>query len=306
MIQLKAINDYLPPRRDFLKILATLPIAAAVSPAVALTGEKPTANELTIAAATMGLISANVGLVMPETTEGPFYVDPRMIRREITDGRPGIPLQMRMQVVTADCRPVKGARVDLWQCDAQGNYSAFSGPGSDEQTDPSREMFLRGTQITDENGVVTFETIYPGWYQGRTAHIHYKVFLDERTVLTSQIFFPDALSEFIYEKSPSYRRDRPRDTLNSIDGIAAQAGEGAFTAIREQPDRYVAALVVGIDPNATWSERGPGMRGGGPPERKPGSPPAPGDPARAERPPGPPPGGPGRQRDEKTKIFPGS
>lgn len=296
MIPSKALSACTRPRREFLKTLAALPIATAVAPAYALTGEQLPTRDLTLAAATMGLISSNVGLVMPETTEGPYYLDPKTVRSDLTEGRPGIPLRMKLQVVTADCLPVKGARVDLWHCDAQGNYSAFSAPGSAESANTSREIFLRGTQFADENGVVGFETIYPGWYQGRTTHIHYKVFLDERTVLTSQIFFPDALSEFIYEKSPAYHRDRQRDTLNRIDGIAAQAGEGAYAAIREQSDRYVAALVVGIDPNATWSERSHAMPGGMPPKW-------------GERPPGPPPGAPGgpeRRRDASTPIFPGA
>ena len=293
-------------RRELLRILA------ASAPAVAGIGLWQ--STLLAQAEGAGLIAANVCHLTPELTEGPFYMDPHLVRSDIREDRGGVPMTMRMQVVTADCRPIKGARVDLWHCDAQGNYSGFADQGSDTRQDSRAETYLRGTQPTDANGIVTFETIYPGWYRGRTTHIHYKIFLNDSTVLTSQIFFPDALSEYIFEKSAAYRRNSQRDTLNSIDGIAMEAGEGAFAAIREQKDRYIAALVVGIDPAARWREGGPGGRApggpGGPPpggqgNRPPGPPPGMGE----GRPGGPPPGGPGGpmgQRTENTSIFPGT
>jgi protocatechuate 3,4-dioxygenase beta subunit len=256
----------------------------------------------------MGLISSNVCAVMPETTEGPYYIDPKFVRQDITEGRPGIPLRMQLQVVTADCRPLANARIDIWQCDAQGDYSGYANMGSNRDSDTTGQTFLRGTQLTDSNGIVTFETLYPGWYHGRTTHIHYKVFLDRKTVLTSQIFFPDALSEYIYIKNAAYARNETRDTVNAIDGIAEQAGQGSYCAVREQKDRYIAALVVGVDPNAEWSEGGQGMGGpppgGLPPGDRPGGMPK-GD---GTRQPGPPPGGGGpiSPRNETTALFPGS
>lgn len=305
------------PRRKLLKILATAPAAgvpllAACStspPDAAGSGAAHATTDAALAAATMGLISSTVCRVLPETTEGPYYLDPGLVRRDITEDRPGIPLQLRLQVVTADCRPVQGARVDVWQCDARGNYSGFAAMGAGGDGDTRNQRFLRGTQPTDAHGIATFDTIYPGWYRGRTAHIHYKVFLDNRTVLTSQIFLPDALSEYVYLQAADYRRDEVRDTLNSIDDIATQAGPGAHAAIREQPGRYIAALVVGIDPDADWKEAGQGMAGGMPP----GAPPN-----RGQRPPGPPPGAGGRppgslpsgeggphgRRTAETRIFP--
>jgi protocatechuate 3,4-dioxygenase beta subunit len=107
---------------------------------------------------------------------------------------------------------------------------------------------LRGTQMTDARGVVSFRTIYPGWYPGRTTHIHYKVFLDQRTVLTSQIFFPDALSQYFYQSVEPYStRGADRDVMNRNDRIARRVGDGGYAAIREQTDAYSAQLVVGVD-----------------------------------------------------------
>ena len=113
------------------------------------------------------------------------------------------------------------------------------------------------------------------------------MFLGQRGVLTAQIYFPDALNEFIYENVAAYRRPQPRDTLNRTDFIARAAGNGAFAGIREESGRYLAALVVGVDPAATAAS------GDRPPLGGPAGPP-PGPPGEsAGRPPGgPPPGGP--------------
>ncbi|WP_292024418.1 intradiol ring-cleavage dioxygenase [Maritimibacter sp. UBA3975] len=195
-----------------------------------------------------GLISPNVCMVMPETTAGPFYFDPDLERRDITEDRTGEALDLAIQVVDAECAPVTGARVDVWHCDALGNYSGYARQGSDGANDTSGETFLRGTQMADARGVARFSTIYPGWYRGRATHIHYLIHLDERTVLTSQVFFPDALSNYLYMAVEPYStRDAARDTSNRQDRIARSVGAGGFAAVREQSKGYEAQIVVGID-----------------------------------------------------------
>lgn len=295
-----------PDRRHLLRSLAGAPSLVAPGLAAPLAARAQAAPDTGLAAATMGLIAADICQLTPAVTQGPFYLDPKLLRRDITEGLPGVPLRLGLQMVTAACRPVAGARVDLWHCDAQGNYSGFARQGSDAARSTEGQHFLRGTQHTDAQGIVTFDTLYPGWYRGRTPHLHYKVFLDDRTVLTGQVFFPDALSQYLYEHAPAYRRAEPRDTANAADGIAAEAGEGAHCAIREQRDRYVAALVVGIDPTAEWRERGP--FGGGPPGFRPGGPPPfpPPGPTSGGAPDGrrPPPGGRGVD-PARIRMFPG-
>ncbi|MAC80361.1 MAG: protocatechuate dioxygenase [Rhodobacteraceae bacterium] len=198
-----------------------------------------------------GLIAPNACILSTEVTEGPYYIDPDMVRSDITEGKPGVPMDLQLQVVDTACQPIEGARVDLWHCDAEGNYSGYASQGSDQTVDTTGKTFLRGTQMTDSMGISTFRTIYPGWYRGRTTHIHYKVWLDQNTLLTSQIFFPDALSEYLFRSVAPYNdRSATRDTVNSNDSIAQDAGDGAFAYIREQPDRYVAALVVGVSRDA--------------------------------------------------------
>ncbi|WP_425051935.1 intradiol ring-cleavage dioxygenase [Psychromarinibacter sp. S121] len=215
------------------------------------------------------LPDTDVCSVMPEVTEGPYYLDDVLVRRDIREDREGVPVLLRMQVVDASCAPIPGARVDVWHCDAQGVYSSFGG-GEAGQSSETGETFLRGTQMADDTGLVEFDTIYPGWYRGRTTHIHYKVWLDETNILTGQIFFPDALSEYLYDHAMPYLRDGTRDTVNSIDGIAQQASYAAFADVKEQSDGYVVQLIVGVSPDAVSQDVG--MPGG-------------------DRPSGPPPGG---------------
>jgi protocatechuate 3,4-dioxygenase beta subunit len=223
-------------RRTLLKALSLAPFAAALPEAVLAEVDKA------------GLISTDVCMLQVEVTEGPFYVDPKLIREDITEGRAGLPMQLRLQVVTADCTPVPAARVDLWHCDAQGVYSGAENLGGGEDT--TGQTFLRGTQMTGADGVAQFQTIFPGWYPRRTTHMHYKVFVDETTVLTGQVFFDETVNQAIYDDHEAYDRDGSRDMLNDEDRIAAEAGAGAYAAVKmTEPDGAMeAALVVGINP----------------------------------------------------------
>lgn len=197
------------------------------------------------------LQGADVCAIIPEVTEGPYYFDPAMERVDITEGRPGIPMRVRLQVVDASCLPMPGARVDIWHCDATGIYSGYAGQGDDGSVDTTGETFMRGTQFADDNGIVEFESVYPSWYRGRTTHVHFKVFLDETNILTGQIFFPDALSEYIYLNVAPYNdRASQRDTLNANDGIATQSTRAAFAFIKELDEEYLVAMIVGVDPTA--------------------------------------------------------
>ena len=190
------------------------------------------------------LIAANVCQVTPATTQGPFYFDPRLMRGDIRDGRAGYPLALRLQVVDAACRPIQGARVDVWHCDAQGNYSGYPGQ---QQGDLSRKTFLRGAQVTNQAGRAAFRTIWPGWYQGRTAHVHFKVLLGERDLLTGQIFFPDRFSRAVFDQLPDYARDSTRGKIfNDQDGIARRAGQGAYAEVTQVEGGFEAAMVIGL------------------------------------------------------------
>lgn len=223
---------------------------------------------------------ADALVLTPQVTQGPYWFDPKLLRSDITEGRPGVPARVRMTVLDQTGAPIRGARVEIWHCDASGLYSGYEGQGDDRKAGTKGQTFLRGGQLTDASGVAAFRTIWPGWYEGRTPHIHAKVFLDTRTTLTCQLFVPDALSEYLYENVPAYKRPRKRDTLNSNDGIALQGGAAMVAAVKEGKDAYEIALTVAVDPGADWKDQGFG------PDRPGG----PGGPTGAP-PPGPPPSG---------------
>jgi protocatechuate 3,4-dioxygenase beta subunit len=217
----------------------------------------------------------------PQATQGPYWFDPKLFRSDITEGKTGVPARVALTVLDQDGAPLKGARIDIWHCDAGGVYSGYEGQGDDHRTATRGQTYLRGAQLTDASGVAAFQTIWPGWYEGRTPHIHIKVFLDARTALTCQLFVPDALSEYLFENVPAYKRGCGRDTLNSNDGIALQGGQAMVASIKETPTGYDVALTVAVDPVADWNDKGFGPYGpGGPGGPPPGGPP-----------PGQPPGG---------------
>ena len=225
-------------------------------------------------AASEGLNAGDGACILtPQAIEGPFYRDPWLVRSDIREGRTGVPLRVRLRVIEAgSCTPVAGARVDIWHCDAQGLYSGFLGQGDTRAIDTSGETFLRGTQDTNNAGWVTFETVYPGWYAGRATHIHVKVFLDEGNLLTGQIYFPDALNEYLYTHVPAYGgRKVERFVVNANDGIAQEEDpeRRAFCAVKEERDRYVASLVVGVDRSADAKAMDRAVTPRGRPERPP-------------------------------------
>jgi protocatechuate 3,4-dioxygenase beta subunit len=145
-----------------------------------------------------------------EETEGPFYFEVDKVRSDIREDREGVPLQLAIRVRAAPkCEPIKDAVVDIWHCDATGSYSERG------------ETYLRGLQITDGDGLVEFTTIYPGWYPGRAVHVHAKVHLDKRTVLTTQFYFDDDVSSRVYLENP-YPGESNRDGFNSSDSLYRQ------------------------------------------------------------------------------------
>jgi protocatechuate 3,4-dioxygenase beta subunit len=193
----------------------------------------------------------NVCFLTPQSIEGPFYLDPKLVRAQIAEGRAGVPLRIDLRVIDgATCKPSERARVDIWHADAQGIYSGYEGQGDNQNLSTVGQKFLRGTQFTDSEGAVRFETIYPGWYVGRATHIHFKVFLDDRNVLAGQMYFPDAVNEFIYANIPAYaNRLKPRAVVNANDRFANfhDPNRLSFCAIKEERDCYAVSLILGVD-----------------------------------------------------------
>jgi len=182
-------------------------------------------------------------VLLPEQTPGPFYFDPDLVRSDITEGKPGIALRLLIRVLRADdCAPIVGAMVDVWHTDALGWYSGYAGQGDGGDEDTTGQTFLRGVQPTDAEGHAEFRTIYPGWYPSRTTHIHVKVHIDDTTVATSQLYFPDDVSAAVYGEAP-YDARGPKPVANDDDGIFVNAG-GASAMLEVVPERegYLASV----------------------------------------------------------------
>ncbi len=217
-------------------------------------------------------------VVRPEQTEGPFFVEERLERSDLRpksptgDLKPGVPLALTFRVfgVGEGCRPLEGAIVDVWHCDAQGDYSGVSDrtQSFDTGLDIAEQTWLRGFQRTGADGTARFTTVYPGWYPGRAVHIHFKV----RTGVTasdyeftSQLYFDDALSDRVFEAA-AYGRGATRDTLNANDFIFAGGGNSLLLEPTETADGYAASFDIGLDlSNAGAGDTDPataGIRGG--------------------------------------------
>ena len=136
------------------------------------------------------------------------------------------------------CKPIAGAAVDIWHCDAGGVYSGF-GQGSSSRT------FMRGIQRTNAKGVATFRTVYPGWYTGRTVHVHVKVHLGGRVVHTGQLYFQDALTDVVYRRSP-YSSRPGRDTRNAADSVFRNGGKRSMLRVRRSGTGYVGTIAMGV------------------------------------------------------------
>lgn len=179
-------------------------------------------------------------VLAPESTEGPFYLDDHKIRRNITEGKPGVALMLHLRVVDAStCRAIRGATVDIWHCDAGGVYS-----GTDAQ-DTEDKRFLRGIQRTDAKGLAVFRTIYPGWYGGRAVHVHVAVHVGGKTVHTGQLYFPDPLTDTVYKRAPYARRPN-RDTRNAADFIYPNGGKRSTLKLSKSGPGYVGSIVMGV------------------------------------------------------------
>ena len=196
-------------------------------------------------------------IVRPEQTEGPYFVDERLDRSDIrsdpSDGsvKEGVPLQLTFRVSEirdTTCTPLPTAMVDVWHCDALGVYSDVEDFSGLFKT--TGKKFLRGYQRTDANGMARFSTIYPGWYEGRAVHIHFKIRTHPESrrgyEFTSQIYFNEALSEQIFQQAP-YSTKGPGWLRNQQDGIFRRNdGPRLIVALAKTDNNYTGTFDIGL------------------------------------------------------------
>ena len=190
----------------------------------------------------------------PEQTEGPYFVDERLhrsdIRSEPTSGElsAGTPFALTVALAHVDqgqCRPLAGAQIDIWHCDALGIYSDVKDPSFNT----IGKKFLRGYQMTDAQGEARFLTIYPGWYEGRTVHIHMKarIVVDGKKTyeFTSQMYFEDAFSDRIHAGAPYATKGR-RTARNQDDRIYRRGGEQLMVIPTQTADGYAGSFAAAL------------------------------------------------------------
>jgi protocatechuate 3,4-dioxygenase beta subunit len=159
-------------------------------------------------------------------TEGPCYDAASETRQDISYGQPGLPTRMYFQVLDASCKPLAGAVVDVWHVAPTGKYSGDDttnenvGFCTGNDSEYSSHLYFRGKQTTDANGVVFFDTCFPGWYASRTVHVHFTITVGSKS-LTSQYVFDDALDDAIVATQPIYDARGKRDTTNVTDSVVS-------------------------------------------------------------------------------------
>ena len=191
----------------------------------------------------------------PEQEEGPYHREFQPLRRDVVEDRLGVPLQLGIRLLGLDNAALRDAAIEIWHCDALGRYSGFPPPDpkvvvtaeSASRTEvAAEETFLRGRQLTDDAGLVEFRTIYPGWYPGRTVHVHTIVHA-RAARFTTQLYFPEAVTDEVFAQAP-YDQRSGRDTTNDTDEIFRQGGEAAVLDLHPAEPGYRAAgcLVIPV------------------------------------------------------------
>jgi protocatechuate 3,4-dioxygenase beta subunit len=232
-------------------LAACTPSGGAATTGTTSAGATASPTALAGASATAATVASALPscVVVPELTEGPYYLDVELERSDIrtntSDGAAveGAPLTLEWIVSQADgsaCVPMADVVVDVWHCDALGVYSGVSGNSGN---------FLRGFQRTDTSGKASFTTVYPGWYTGRAVHIHFKIRTDADSSagfeFTSQLFFEDDFSKQVYTTGV-YAQKGPQDVLNASDQIYNQSGGQTLLAVTQEGDGYKATFPIAV------------------------------------------------------------
>ena len=187
-----------------------------------------------------GVASGAACAVTPTETVGPYPSLIDLFRSDIRESKSGTQLDLAITVVNTatSCAPLAGVNVEIWQCDATGNYSQY---GS-ERT----QTYLRGIQTTDANGQVRFTTVYPGWYQGRATHIHVEVTRNGQSLKVTQIAFPDSINNDVHG-SGVYASRGSNPTTNTRDMIFADSINSEMASVAGSPaSGYSATFTVGL------------------------------------------------------------
>jgi protocatechuate 3,4-dioxygenase beta subunit len=248
-------------RREVLALMGAASAAvvvAACAPGSIASGGAATgtgsaaASATALATATAVAVASSLPscVVVPELTEGPYYVNENLERSDIrvdtADGSTVAGTLLRLDWVVSQvdgtaCIPLEGVLVDVWHCDALGVYSDVGNEAGHD--------FLRGYQHTDASGKATITTVYPGWYSGRAVHIHFKIRTDATASsgfeFTSQLFFDDAMNDQVFSQGV-YASKGSTDVKNASDSIYGQSQGMTLLAPTKDGDGYRATFEIAI------------------------------------------------------------
>jgi protocatechuate 3,4-dioxygenase beta subunit len=250
-------------RREVLTLIGATGLVAcapaalnASSPSTAASSAASAAasSAATSAATTGAAVAVPSCIVRPAVTEGPYFVDEKLNRSDVRSDpsngavRAGAVFALTFNVAkvsAAACTALANAQVDIWHCDALGVYS----DAIDQSFNTKGQKFLRGYQLSDANGKASFTTIYPGWYQGRAVHIHFKI----RTTaangtvsdFTSQLFFDDALNTQVFATAP-YSQKGSGWMKNAQDGIYTGGGDKLLLKPTQSGPSFAATFDIGL------------------------------------------------------------
>ncbi|TYB66093.1 protocatechuate dioxygenase [Nonomuraea sp. PA05] len=228
-------------------------------------GAHATSEPDTYAKADALFAEARTCSLAPSAQQGPYYFETRALRSDLREDREGVRLRLAIKVQDGrTCRPLPGSVVEIWHCDAAGLYSgaeaesrdALSSGGKisisagEKFTDmrPSdRRRYLRGAQVADGDGIVRFTTVWPGWYPGRTVHVHVMVVVGGDRALCTELMFDEAYNRKVLALPPYQGHDQPRDTFNGNDPIYK---EGMLTQVTADGDGYLAVIVLSAGPDS--------------------------------------------------------
>jgi protocatechuate 3,4-dioxygenase beta subunit len=239
----------------------TVLIATGTTAAVLAVGAAaPSSPTTTTAADATPAAAAAVCTLTKEMTEGPYYLDGALVRADVTEGKAGIPLKLALTVVNdSTCAVIPNALVEIWHCDALGEYSGYV--GNNGHSEPDDGTFLRGGVLTNSAGLANITTIYPGWYRGRCVHIHVKVhtgvtltsdgsFTGGSELHTGQLFIDETITTAVAKISPYSTNTVTRTTLaqDSIyDEGGAASGLMTLTALGcSTSSGYTGTLTLGV------------------------------------------------------------
>ena len=281
---------------------STVTTKASTASSGATTVGSSAATAAPVIPTTAATATPGTAVLAAEMTEGPYWLDLNLMRSDIREDQTGAPLTVKLAVVdVATGKPIEGANVDIWHCNADGIYSGFTGasaaanpgggqagaqpsgggnppPGAGGNPPPGApadgqqggpppggapaggaggpgggaqkaddKTFLRGIQPTDTTGVATFTTLYPGWYTGRTVHIHVKVNVGGKTIHTGQLFFDDTYTDTVFKDNAPYNARSARQMRNANDGIFNGGGAGSIFAITKDDKGYAGSMTMGVN-----------------------------------------------------------